>query len=321
MPRLRPLIDPKETPPKKEDDLKKDEKLLVQEGNLEPEVEVEPEVDEKEEAAALLRQEIENLKKAEGIQRERADRLAQEREAHLRQARERETQVSKFRKESQQSQYDAVVTAITAATNDAESAKRDIKNAIANGDPDAQADAYERLATARAALANLEGGKAELEDRLKAPDPEPEVVGDQLDKTNLPESAKTWLRAHPEYMTDQRKNTKIQSLHYDVIDEGHAAFSPAYFDSLEIKLGLKGAPKKKEKEEEIEEPAKRTSILSAPVSREAPSTPNQPRGGTIRLTPDQREAAKIAGVSEAEYAKNLKKLNEMKANGSYGDRQ
>jgi len=65
----------------------------------------------------------------------------------------------------------------------------------------------------------------------------------------------------------------------------------------------------------------RTSIVSAPVSREVPtSTPNR-QNGKITLTAAQVEAAKMAGITPAEYAKQLQKLTEMKSNGTYGDRQ
>jgi hypothetical protein len=58
--------------------------------------------------------------------------------------------------------------------------------------------------------------------------------------------------------------------------------------------------------------------VSAPVSREAPSTPNNDRSSSqVKLTPAQREYAKIAGVSEKVYAEQLQKINKMKANGSY----
>jgi len=73
-----------------------------------------------------------------------------------------------------------------------------------------------------------------------------------------------------------------------------------------------------EQEERPQQNQQRTSIVSAPVSREGSntngtrSTPSQ-----IRLTTAQRDAAKSAGVTEKVYAEQLQKLNEMKANGSY----
>lgn len=290
---------------------------------VEPEIVADPPEIEEPDTSEALQKQIDALKKSEEIQRTRADQAVRENQEARQRAQVNAAEVIRVRKEASQSQFDAVSTALAAAQSEAESAKRDIKTAITNGDPDAQTDAYERLATARANISKLEDGKFELEAKLKAePEKVPEVEssGDSLDRTNLPDTAKTWLRAHPDYLTDQRKNSKIQSLHWDVIDEGHSAFSPAYFESLETHLGLRKAPVVEEKVV-VQQPQQRTSILSAPVSRETPSTPTTPRGGKITLTQDQREAAKIAGVTEAEYAKQLQKLNAMKANGTYGDRQ
>jgi len=58
--------------------------------------------------------------------------------------------------------------------------------------------------------------------------------------------------------------------------------------------------------------------VSAPVSRD-PSYGGSPN--RIRLTGEQRELAKLAGISETEYANQLMKLNEMKANGDYSERR
>jgi hypothetical protein len=42
------------------------------------------------------------------------------------------------------------------------------------------------------------------------------------------------------------------------------------------------------------------------------------RPNQVRLTVAQKEAAKIAGISEKEYAENLLKLRAEKLNGNYG---
>lgn len=60
----------------------------------------------------------------------------------------------------------------------------------------------------------------------------------------------------------------------------------------------------------------RRGIVSAPVSRESMSWTGrrEDRPGSIRLSAAQVEAAKIAGISTVEYAKNLIRLREEKAN-------
>ena len=62
--------------------------------------------------------------------------------------------------------------------------------------------------------------------------------------------------------------------------------------------------------------------VSAPVSRDIPSGGNgQRRPGSVTLTADQLDAAKIAGVTPADYAKQLLRLREMQAAGEYSERR
>ena len=143
---------------------------------------------------------------------------------------------------------------------------------------------------------------------------------DQLDSTDLPYRAKTWLRDHPEYLSNPRKNAKIQDLHYVVIDEGHEPYSQGYFESMETHLGMRQKEQIVNEDNDDDDPPQRTrpAMVSAPVSREAPSNGSGDRPGRITLTVAQKEAAKIAGISEKEYAEQVIKLKEHKLNGNYG---
>ena len=276
-----------------------------------------------ESASAALQKQIDALRKSEEIQRARADQAEHDRQQAVQRVQTQETEVSKFRKEAYQSQYDAVSTALAAAQSESDSAKRDIKTAINNGDVDAQTDAYERLANARSNISKLEDGKYELEARLKAvPERVESVTQQPQQKDNTPDSVKEWLGKHPEYMRDHRKNVKLQSSHYDAVEAGYSYGSQDYIDYMDISLGFKQAAQAPSQEQNRPvAPQQRTSIVSAPVSREAPSTPNSGRDSEIRLTPLEREAAKISGITEKVYAENLRKMKKMKANGTYGDRQ
>ncbi len=60
-----------------------------------------------------------------------------------------------------------------------------------------------------------------------------------------------------------------------------------------------------------------TPPVSAPVSRRVPSSTIGQRPGQITLSYEQREAARISGVSEAEYARQLRALDTAKAQGRY----
>jgi hypothetical protein len=67
---------------------------------------------------------------------------------------------------------------------------------------------------------------------------------------------------------------------------------------------------------------RRERIVSAPVSRETMATGNYnsygERPGRVTMTPAMKEAARIAGISETEYAANVLRLREEKAKGHYG---
>ena len=277
---------------------------------------------EEQDAAADLKKQIEALKLAEQQQRERADKAERDRRAAIEAAKAKDAEVAKVKTDFTQSRAEVISTAIAKETEAAEAAERDLAQAMSDGDAVAAAKAQRRLAQAESKLVVLQNGKAaieaEIEEAKNRPAPKAEEPqGDGLDQTNLPETAKKWLRAHPEYLTDNRKNAKIQSLHWDVIDEGHVPFSDAYYESLEVHLGLRKPPTKEEEPEEEDN----SSVVSAPVSRTVPSNDGARKPGTVRLTVQQREAAKMAGITEAEYAKQLLKMQEAKDNGSYGERR
>jgi hypothetical protein len=278
----------------------------------------EPPEPPKDDPTLALQKQLDELRKSEEFQRNRAEQAAKEREEAIKRAQERDVEVVKFQKEATQSQLDHVSTALSAAQAEAESAKRDIKTAITNADPDAQTEAYERLAAARANISKLEDGKFELEARVKA-EPRPEVRQEpKQQQPQLPESALSWLHAHPQYLSDPEKNAQIQWLHHVIVKEGKSAFSPEYFNRMEEHLGLREAPKEPEKPQEQQ----RTNIVSAPVSREVPSGgTGTRRNGQVTLSPAEKEAAKDAGVTETEYAKQKLRLIEEKSKGNYSGGQ
>jgi hypothetical protein len=172
----------------------------------------------------------------------------------------------------------------------------------------------------------LEDGKLSLEERKEASkkekpkEPSPQIVGDPVEHhinsmPGLLDAERTWLKSHRELMTDNRKNARLQAAYFDAEDAGHPRGTPEYFDFIEQKLGYKKAPARIEPEED-DEPEERTPIVAAPVSRETPSAgTGKPSSTRITLSPLQREAAKNAGISDLEYAKQLIRLQEAKEGG------
>ena len=296
-------------------------------GAPDPVVKEKPEAPPEVDAAAELRKKIEELQKAEGIQRQRADDAERAREAALLAARQRDADVDKYKTEAVQTKSEFLTSAIEKEQEAVASAERDYAIALANGDSEAAAKANTRQNRASAKLIQLEAGKAaldvEIEEAKNAPKPQAQVaesqdINSKIDRLGLPSTAKTWLKAHPEYLTNDLKNSQIGYFHRVVKDqEGLPEFSAAYYESPEKHLGLR----KEEVTTEDEEPQERSSMVSAPVSREAPSANGSRQSANIRLTASQREAAKMAGISETEYAKQLQKLQKEKSDGNYGERR
>ena len=67
---------------------------------------------------------------------------------------------------------------------------------------------------------------------------EPELVqeDDDLARSELPASAKAWLRKNDQFLYDENASAKLADLHFKVLDEGHEAYSPAYFKRIEQRL-------------------------------------------------------------------------------------
>lgn len=275
-----------------------------------------------------LQKQIESLTKAEEESRKRVAALESERANAQREAQQHRDEATKYRSHAEQAQYDAILNAIDANKSEADSAQRDYEAAMADSNFKAAAEAQRRGQRAEAQIVRLEEGKDAFEARQKEQKDTPErpAQTDPLEVSiaNLPDPAKVWLRTHRDYMTDARKNAKIQALHWDVLDEGHKAFSQEYFDSLETHLGLRKAPEKEkpvvDDDDDPPKQTKRTPIVSAPVTRDTPSlTTGRPSTDRVTLTPQQREAAKISGISEMDYAKQVLRLQQAKKEGHYSE--
>lgn len=126
----------------------------------------------------------------------------------------------------------------------------------------------------------------------------------------------------------------LGDLHQQAIDSGLTDTSPDYFRFLDQELAALQA-RQHRPEHLVEEmqtrvqhrqpepvqpvPTASARYVSAPPSRDIPSGYNSP--SRIRLTQEQIEVAKRAGISETEYAKQLLKLREMQASGEYSERR
>jgi hypothetical protein len=150
-----------------------------------------------------------------------------------------------------------------------------------------------------------------------------------IQSSGLPESAKAWLRQHPEYVTDPVKNAHVQKMHVVAEYQAGEAFSPAYYARMDALLGFKrengnGAqqPSAPTAPRNVA-PARRpmAAPVLAPPTREVPSMTTGRAPRPTQLTAAQREAARFSGISEEEYARQEEKRRRMQEAGQLDDRR
>lgn len=220
-------------------------------------------------------------------------------EAAERRAQAAETQAETAKKQVANSQLDTIVTALNAAKSDAEQAKRDIRIAKEAGDIEAEIEAQDRLAQSRADERRLDEAKSDLEARAKAPprrqDAEPADIVEAYVRGRTAPTA-NWLRAHPEFIRDPRKQSKLTAAHYDAEAEGLVADTPEYFAYVEEFLGLPvdsaaASAASQRAKARIEAPQRRASAPVAPAGPAANGGNGSSGGTTVTLTKGENLAA------------------------------
>jgi hypothetical protein len=207
------------------------------------------------------------------------------------------------KKQVANSHLDTVTTALNSAKSDAEQAKRDIRVAKDAGDIDAEIEAQDRLAQARADERRLDEARSDLEARAKAPPKRQAPPTDPVEAYVQGRTAPTasWLRAHPEFITDTRKQAKLTAAHYDAEGDGLVADTPAYFAHVEKFLGIGGEAVTKAAPTEAAqvEPAKQRK--GAPV---APGSAVSNNGAGSGATPVMLTRGEAAAAQDGTHVWN-----------------
>jgi hypothetical protein len=119
-------------------------------------------------------------------------------------------------------------------------------------------------------------------------------------------TAARWLRQNKEHVNDPRKINRMFRAHEDAVDDGLTPDTPEYFAFVEDRLGIAAA-------KQVSPPRRQVSPPSAPVSRESGSGGVPGRSNVVRLTSEEREAARFSGLTDQEYAKQkLRMMREAK---------
>jgi hypothetical protein len=277
-----------------------------------------------------LQKALEAQQRAEELQRT----AQRERDEAQRQIRERDEELHKERGDRQEAEFNSVLTAIAAEESALAKFENDYAAYASAGDWANAGKAQRAMATAASRLDRLEDSKQAFEKRDKTVTTEtktPPVAKPQDFEQRIsqfPDRAKTWLRSHPEFISDDSLNRKINAAHqYLTETKGVQAFSPAYFDALDGEFGFKA-----ERQEPEPKPQQRTRSIpmTAPVSRETVSPSGQRQSSTkITLTEEERLIARGAFVDRPDmpkmtdaqkefiYAQNKQKLQKMRASGEY----
>jgi hypothetical protein len=240
------------------------------------------------------------------LQQERAARIAAEKRAQ-----EAAQSAYSAQTEAHDSNLNLVTNAISTIGQANEILKANYREAMSVNDYDRASDIQIEMASNQAKLLQLEQGKQALENQSRPQAPQPyqldpvEALASQLS----PRSA-NWVRAHPEFATDQRLYQKMLAAHNLAVADGLRVDSDEYFSEIEGTLRISSLNSRSIEVGPTEQTAqivqRRSSPPAAPVSRSGAAPDARPN--TVRLTAQQIEIAELMGMTPREYAKNLLEL-------------
>jgi len=222
----------------------------------------------------------------------------------------------------------AIENALTAADLEADALQQRLAEMTAAADFRGAARAQRELIQLAIRRGTLQDGLDELrppqpeparitEGAVRAPvqqqsQPQPAAQGgtfeEQIARMPLLPSERNWLREHPDAISPQKQ--QVLATAYRLAEaRGIVRGSQDYFDFFNEQLGYQGDGRHQQRPASEYQPARE--------HRAAPSGQPKLKPGQIMLTAEQREAARISGLSEYEYALNLKRLEAAKRQGMY----
>ena len=186
--------------------------------------------------------------------------------------------------------------------------KNAYRESMSVSDFDKAADIQQAMIENDRQLSDLKRGEKALKEQMEQSSAQANtqvnpIVEDPIERMAQavsPASAR-WLRDNREALKDERTIRKMFRADADAIDDGLIADTPEYFEFIETRIGIR---------KPVEEAPEPLSEAAAPVPRKSVSPPAAPvsrgngtRPGTLRLTKEQAETAKMMGYSELDYAK------------------
>jgi hypothetical protein len=234
------------------------------------------------------------------LEAERAARIDAERRAS-----EANRDAHRARNDVDETNIQLVSNAIDTLRRDDEILKQNYQIAMQNGNFSAAAEIQQEMSSNAAKLLQLSNGLEAMRSKPRQPEPAapPADPVEAFAKLLSPKSA-SWVRSHPEYVTNPNLNRKMIAAHELAVADGLAVDSDEYFASVESTLKIKPKAVSEKNETDDDHAAKvvqkrDAAPAAAPVTRGGSSRPN-----VVRLTAAEREMAEMMGMKPEDYAKN-----------------
>lgn len=184
--------------------------------------------------------------------------------------------------------------------------KAGYREAMATGDYDRAAEIQQRMSDNAARLLQLENGKDALERQGRQVAPQYQQPMDPVEAlaAQLSPRSAAWVRANPQFATDQRLFQKMIAAHNLALADGLQPDTDDYFATVEETLRIRRP------EPTYEDPMaqsasvtqRRSAPPAAPVSRGGNGTGSNPN--RVTLSAAEREMAQMMGMTNQEYAQN-----------------
>lgn len=254
--------------------------------------------------AKTLQEQLEAAQAAQRASDERAARAERDATEARRLASEREREATEARARSASLEGDVISGGLSAAQAERDAAKQEFKRAFDAGDPDAMANAQSRMGRAEAKILTYEAGAAEIAERREAPAESQQQQTRQAPadpmaaidtNPNLFAEEKVWLKAHPDAVTDTKRNNELVVAYERALRQGLVRGTPDYFAYLNEFMGYEKPANNQSNQE-------RDRQVQAPPSRNDRGSDGRPSNSTVSLSPEERKMAAELGVSEKSYA-------------------
>ena len=257
---------------------------------------------------------IEELKRSLAEQKrqvEEAQRLRAEAEQRAYQA---QIEAQRSSQEAKNANYNQIVGTINQLSEREKSLMAAWAEAKSKGDYQKEAEIQKEMLVTANYLERLNKGKDALENEMKRPvQPVAPPIADPIEDaaSRMSPSSAAWIRAHRDFLSTGRNDLLVKAAHTKSQALGITVDTPDYFAFIEEEVGLRGAPRRSAKrDDDYEDDDGPMSSASAPQSRRSVSPPSAPvsrggqRRGTITLSAEEREIAKISGLTDEQYYAN-----------------